>query len=111
MNYSINEFMGFTTIVVEIESTLPQYQQDAIVDILNDLSLTPDQPGCYSQPYQIINKHDEDIRIGHKFVILTNHNESTLNGEINCIIEIVKTGKLLTDTGYDYLTKYKEAAE
>lgn len=111
MKHYTNTFRGYTTVVVEIEQTLQPYQVEAIVDILNELDPNPKNNGCIHQPLQVINKHDEDICLGHKFAVLTNHSDFTIQAQISDIAEIVSTGSLLTDTGYDLLAKYLEAAE
>ena len=109
MKHYTNTFHGHTTVVVEIEKTLPLYQLNFIEDMLDELARGPH---TYFEPLTVINKHNEDIRIGHRFVVLCQQNPTTISSTISDIAEIVSTGSLLTDTGHDLLAKFKkEAAE
>lgn len=108
MKHYTNTFHGHTTVVVEIEKTLPLYQQNFIEDMLNELARGP---FTYSQPLTVINKHDEDISVGHRFVVLCRKHPQIIESTIADILEIVSTGSLITETGLDLLAKYKEAAE
>ena len=108
MKHYTNTFHGHTTVVVEIERTLPLYQLNFIEDMLDELARGPH---TYFEPLTVINKHDEDICIGHRFVVLCQQLPGTIDGTISAIAEIVSTGSLLTDTGHDLLAKYKEAAQ
>lgn len=108
MKHYTNTFHGHTTVVVEIEKTLPLYQLNFIEDMLDELARGPH---TYSEPLTVINKHDEDITIGHRFVVLCQQRSGTIDATISDIAEIVSTGSLVTDTGHDLLAKYKEAAE
>ena len=108
MKHYTNTFHGHTTVVVEIEETLPVYQQNFIEDMLDELARGPH---TYFEPLTIINKHDEDIRVGHRFVVLCQQRPTTIDSTISDIAEIVSTGSLLTNTGYDLLAKFKETAE
>ena len=112
MKHYTNTFHGHTTVVVEIEKTLPLYQLNFIEDMLDELArYGPRGLHTYVEPLTVINKHDEDIRIGHRFVVLCQQRSDTIDATISDIAEIVSTGSLLTDTGHDLLAKYKEAAE
>lgn len=89
MRHYTNNFMGYTTIVIEIEKDLKQEQVESIVEELNSIAGGKFKPSCYQGPLKIINKHDEDIRIGHKFVIMCRQNESLIQATINDIAEMI----------------------
>jgi hypothetical protein len=83
MKHYINQFQGYTTVIVEIEdniwgSDMPQVRKEleSIGQIVFDTSLN------------IINKHDEDIHSGWKFVVLSNQNETCIQSVIDDIAEI-----------------------
>jgi hypothetical protein len=82
-----NTFQGYTTIVLEIEnniyfSDIPKIREAlASISIGNHIS--------YDSPLQIINKHDEDLHYGFKFVVLSNQNDSCINSVIDDIMEIL----------------------
>jgi hypothetical protein len=105
MKHYTNTFHGHTTVVVEIEKTLPLYQLNFIEDMLDELARGPH---TYFESLTVINKHDEDIRVGHRFVVLCQQNPGTIDSTISDISEIVSTGSLLTNTGHDLLAKFKE---
>jgi len=81
--------MGYTTIVIEIEKDLKQEQVHSIIEELNSLAGGKFKPSCYEGPLKVINKYDEDIRIGHKFVIMSHQNESCIQSIINDIAEMI----------------------
>ncbi len=105
MTHYTNTFMGHTTVVVEIEETLPAYQLNYIVDMLDELA---DGLHTHSAPLKVINQRDEDVTLGHRLVVLSQHNPETINSIISDIAEIVSTGKLLTLTGVDLLAEFRE---
>ena len=87
MKTHINTFMKFTTIVVEIEDNI--YLND-IPEIRSELqSISCNGQISYEGPHSIINKHDEDIRFGWRFIVLSNKNISCINSVIDDICEIV----------------------
>ena len=87
MKHYTNTFKGFTTLVLEIEQDLSAEKLNLVKAYMKQLSLEYPRDGGYIGPNNIINKHDEDIRVGHKFCILSKHNESTLLAEMNDLIE------------------------
>jgi len=87
MKTHINTFMKFTTIVVEIEDNI--YLND-IPEIRSKLqSISCNGQISYEQPLSVINKHDEDICYGWRFVIISNQNTSCINSVIDDIAELV----------------------
>jgi hypothetical protein len=108
MNIYTNDFRGYTTIVVEIEKTLPQYQVDAVIDELNQLAFNRFKPSCYERPLHIVNKSDEDIGVGHHFAVMSQQSLMTIQSTIDDITEIVTTGKLIDSTGSDWLARYRK---
>ena len=87
MKHYTNTFKGYTTLVLEIEQDLNPIKLNLVKAYMKQLSLEYPRDGGYIGPNNIINKHDEDIRVGHKFVILTRFNESTILAELNDLIE------------------------
>ena len=87
MKHYTNTFKGYTTLVLEIEQNLSEKKLNLIKAYMKQLSLEYPRDGGYMGPNSIINKHDEDIRVGHRFVILSSLNESTILAELNDLIE------------------------
>ena len=87
MKHYTNTFKGYTTLVLEIEQNLSEKKLNLIKAYMKQLSLEYPRDGGYMGPNNIINKHDEDIRVGHRFVILSLLNESTILAELSDLIE------------------------
>jgi len=79
-----NNFHGFTTIILEIEDNI--YVND-IEEIRKELESLGKM--VYENSLNIINKNDEDVHYGWKFVVVSNQNESCIQSVINNIIEIL----------------------
>ena len=86
MKHYTNTFKGYTTLVLEIEQDLSPVKLNLVKAYMKQLSVEYPRDGGYMGPNRIINKHDEDIRVGHQFCILSKHNESTLLAEMNDLI-------------------------
>ena len=87
MKHYTNTFKGYTTLVLEIEQDLSSDRLNLVKAYMRQLSLEYPRDGGYMGPNSIINKHDEDIRVGHRFCILSRHNESTILAELDDLIE------------------------
>jgi hypothetical protein len=87
MKHYTNTFKGFTTLVLEIEQDLSPEKLNLVKAYMKQLSLEYPRDGGYMGPNSIINKHDEDIRVGHKFCILSAFDEHTTLAELNDLIE------------------------
>ena len=92
-NIHTNTFQGYTTIVLEIEDNIYVNDIPKIREELNSISIG--NKISYESPLHIINKHDEDLHYGWKFVILSNRNESCINSVIDDIAEILNWHKML----------------
>ena len=84
MKHYINQFQGYTTVIVEIEDNiygsdmpLVRKELESIGQIVFDTSLN------------IINRLDEDLHTGWKFVVLSNQNETCIQSIIDNIAEIL----------------------
>ena len=84
MKHYINQFQGYTTVIVEIEDNiygsdmpLVRKELESIGKIVFDTSLN------------IINRLDEDLHTGWKFVVLSNQNETCIQSIIDNIAEIL----------------------
>ena len=87
MKSHINTFMNYTTVIVEIEDNI--YAND-IPEIRKQLeSISCNKRIAYEGPHTIINKHDEDLHYGWRFVVLSNQNQSCINSIIDDICNIV----------------------
>jgi len=86
-NIHTNTFQGYTTIVLEIEDNIYVNDIPKIREALTSISIG--NKISYEGSLNIINKHDEDLHYGFKFVVLSNQNESCINGVIDDIAEIL----------------------
>lgn len=93
MNIFTNTFKGYTTLVLEIEQDLSEQKLNLVKAYMKQLSLEYPRDGGYMGPNEVINRSDEDIRIGHRFCILSKHDESTLLAEITDLIEELDTAE------------------
>ena len=87
MKHYTNTVKGFTTLVLEIEQDLSPDKLGLVKAYMKQLSLEYPRDGGYMGPNSIINKHDEDIRVGHRFCILSAHDEHTISAELGDLIE------------------------
>lgn len=87
MKAHTNTFKGFTTLVLEIEQDLSTEKLNLVKAYMKQLSLEWPRDGGYMGPNNIINNHDEDIRVGHKFCILSAMDESTIRAELDDLLE------------------------
>ena len=79
-----NNFQGFTTIILEIEDNI--YAND-IEEIRKELESLGKM--VYENSLNIINKNDQDVHYGWKFVVVSNQNESCIQSVIDDIVEIL----------------------
>jgi len=77
-------FQGYTTIILEIEDNI--YAND-----INTIRKELESIGniVHENSLNIINKHDEDIHLGWKFVVLSNQNDSCIQSVVTDITEIL----------------------
>lgn len=87
MKHYTNTFMGYTTVVVDIETERDSLLQ-AITQALNTLG---NSCNCEALPkgYYIENRYDEDIVKVWRYTVLTSQNDSCIQSVINDIADLV----------------------
>ena len=79
-----NNFQGYTTIILEIEDNIYVNDIETIRNQLQSLGKMVSESSL-----NIINKHNEDIHYGWKFVTVSNQNDSCIQSVIDDIAEIL----------------------
>jgi hypothetical protein len=87
MKHYSTTVQGFTTLVLAIEDNI---SADILSAIRSELqSISTNKQISYEGPNSIINKSDEDIRIGWKFVVVSNQSDSCIESVITDIAEML----------------------
>lgn len=87
MKYSSTELEGFTTLILAIEDNI---STDILANIRSELqSISTNKQISYEGPNSIITKSDEDIRIGWKFVVVSNQSDSCIESVIADIADML----------------------
>ena len=84
MLYYTNTFRDYTTVILEIEDNIHANDIPQVREKLQSLGQIVDERSLH-----IINKSDEDIHTGWKFVVVTTQNASCIQSVIDDILEIL----------------------
>jgi hypothetical protein len=87
-NHITNTIDGFTTVILEVEDNIHMNDIPMVRKELESISIG--NKIIYESPLHIINKHDEDISFGWKFVILSDRNIGCINSVIDDIADILQ---------------------
>jgi hypothetical protein len=84
MLYYTNTFRDYTTVILEIEDNIHANDIPQVREQLLGLGQIVDERSLH-----IINKRDEDIHTGWKFVVVTTQTASCIQSVIDDILEIL----------------------
>jgi hypothetical protein len=84
MKHYINQFQGYTTLIVEIEDNIYSREMPLVRKELESIGQI-----VFDTSLNIINRLDEDLHTGWKFVVLSNQNETCIQSIIDNIAEIL----------------------